>query len=116
MRSLKFALVLILIVIPVVVFSVANAEIVTVRLWPDLSDYGLPPSPDAEVPVFLIGLVAGLIWLLIGIAFGLSYEYIREGRIRREGRQAKREAEALRAKLEELTAGDENDLPALPSR
>ena len=116
MRTLKFALILILVVIPVVVFSVANAEIVTVRLWPDLSDYGVPLSPSVETPVFMVGLAAGLIWLLIGIAFGLGYEYVREGRVRRAAREAKREADALRAKLDELTGDDEDDIPALPLR
>ena len=116
MRSLKFALVLFVVVIPVVVFSVANAEIVTVRLWPDLTDYGVPLSPSIETPVFMVGLVAGLIWLLVGIAFGLGYEYVREGRVRRAGREAKREADALRAKLDELTGDAEDDIPALPSR
>lgn len=116
MRTLKFALILFAVVIPIVVFSVANAEIVTVRLWPDLSDYGLPLSPSIDAPVFMIGLVAGLVWLLIGIAFGLGYEYVREGRVRRAAREARREAEALRAKLEELTGDDEDDIPALPSR
>ena len=116
MRTLKFALILFLVVIPIVIFSVANAEIVTVRLWPDLTDYGLPLSPAIDAPVFLVGLVAGLIWLLIGIAFGLGYEYVREGRVRRDARNAKREAETLRAKLEELTGDDEDDIPALPAR
>ena len=116
MRTLKFALILFVVVVPIVIFSIANAEIVTIRLWPDLSSYGLPLSPSIDVPVFLVGLVAGLFWLLVGIAFGLGYDYVREGRVRRAGREAKREAETLRAKLEELTGDDDDDIPALPAR
>lgn len=116
MRTLKFALVLFVIVIPVVVFSVANAEVVTVRLWPDLTDYGLPLSPSVETPVFMVGLVAGLIWLLVGIAFGLGYEYVREGKIRRSAREAKREADALRKKLDEIAGDSDDDVAALPAR
>lgn len=116
MRTLKFALILFVIVIPIVVFSVANAEVVNVRLWPDLTDYGIPLSPSVDAPVFMVGLVAGLIWLLIGIAFGLGYEYVREGRVRRDAREAKKEAAVLKAKLDEIAGDSDDDIAALPAR
>ena len=54
-------------------------------------------------------------------AQGLLADYQRKAREAEEEAQsivaqAKREAEALRAKLDELTGGDEDELPGLPSR
>lgn len=112
MRTVKFALALAAAVI-IGVFCVANGGQVAVRFWPDLTEYGVPASPVIEVWLFVVVLVAGL----IGFLMGAAREWLREGRVRRSGRKARREAQALKAKVEELTRDSEDDdIPALASR
>lgn len=110
MRTLKFAIALIVAVV-IGVLAVANSGDVPVRLWPDLTEYGVMVAPAISVPLFVFGLLCGLVGFLLGAA----REWMREGRQRSGGRRARREADKLRAKVHEL-AGDEDDLPALPSR
>ncbi|MFV0473408.1 MAG: LapA family protein [Pikeienuella sp.] len=110
MRTLKFAIAAIVAVV-IGVLAVANSADVSVRLWPDLSEYGVDLAPSVTIPLFVFGLLCGLVGFLLGAA----REWMREGRLRSHGRRARREAETLRAKVDEL-AGDDGDLPALPSR
>ncbi len=111
MRTLKFALVFLFAAI-IAVLSVANSAEVAVRLWPDLTEYGVPAAPQTSIPLFVFGLLAGLVGFLLGAA----REWAREGRVRGAARRARREAETLRAKVDELGGDRDDDLPALPSR
>ena len=111
MRTIKFAFAFLVAAI-IAVVCVANGEAVSVRLWPDLTAYGLPASPSWSPPMFVILLLAGFAGFLIGAA----REWLREGRVRSTARQAQREAEKLRAKIDELTADGDDDIPALPGR
>lgn len=112
MRTVKFALASVAAIL-IGVFCVANGEHVAVRLWPDLTEYGVPASPVVEIWLFVVVLVAGL----IGFLMGAAREWLREGRVRRSGRRARREAQALKAKVDELTRDSEDeDIPALASR
>lgn len=112
MRTLKFICAAIIAII-IVILAVANAADVSVRLWPDLTDYAVPAAPSITIPMFAVGLICGLVGFLLGAA----REWAREGKVRSTARQAKKEAAALKAKVDELTkdSGDD-DLPALPSR
>ncbi|MEO0359598.1 MAG: LapA family protein [Pseudomonadota bacterium] len=112
MKTLKFVIAFVVAVV-IAVLCVANAGEVVVYLWPDVTDYGLPAAPRIGVPVFIVGLIAGLAGFLLGAA----REWAREGRIRSSARIAKREAAALKSKVDEMTADQgDDDIPALPSR
>lgn len=112
MRTLKFAIAFVVAAL-IAILCVANADYVTVHLWPDVTDYGLPTAPSVDVPLFIVGLIAGLAGFLLGAA----REWMREGRIRSTARHAKKEAAALKAKVDEMTADQgDDDIPALPSR
>lgn len=111
MRTLKFFVTLVLAIV-IAVLSVANSADIAVRLWPDLTEYGVPAAPETPVPLFVVGLFCGLIGFLLGAA----REWMREGRVRGAARAARREAAALRAKVDALAGDKGDDLPAIPSR
>lgn len=111
MRALKFGAAL-LAALAIVILSVANHIIVPLKLWPDLTAYGAPAAPAVDLPLFVIAVLAGA----VGFGFGTVRELFREGRDRAEGRRAKKEAKALKTKIDDLTAEGDDDLPALPSR
>jgi len=112
MRTLKFIFAAIIAII-IVILAVANAADVSVRLWPDLTEYTVPAAPSVTIPLFIVGLICGLFGFLLGAA----REWAREGKIRSTARQAKKEAAVLKAKVDELTKdGSDDDIPALPSR
>ena len=73
---------------------------------------GLPASPQVTTHLFIFLLGAGLVGFLLGAA----REWLREGRVRSTARKATKEAEALKAKVDELTRDADDDIPALPSR
>jgi putative membrane protein len=111
MRALKFATALLAALI-IILLSVANHAVVPLKLWPDLTAYGAPLAPSIDLPLFVIAVLAGA----VGFGFGTLRELFREGRGRAEGRKAKKEALALKSKIDDLTAGGDDDLPGLPSR
>ena len=111
MRTLKFVIAA-LIALVILVICVANHQMVQVKLWPDLTGYGLPDAPSQALPFFVFPVITGF----VGFAFGLLFEWFREFGVRKTARRATREAEALKAKVEELTRDADDDLPALPSR
>ena len=53
---------------------------------------------------------------IIGFALGSLREYLREGAIRRDRARTKKEAAALKAKIDEMTQDSDDDIPALPAR
>lgn len=112
MKAIKFGFAAIIAII-IIVLAVANAGDIYVRLWPDLTAYGVPMAPGIELPTFVVGLLCGLVGFLLGAA----REYVREGQVRSEARQNRREAEKLKSKIDELTAEtQDDDIPALPAR
>jgi len=111
-RTIKFVCAA-LIALAILILAAANGGDVTVYLWPDLTEYAVPPSPVLTVPVFIVGLACGL----VGFLLGALREWAREGKVRSTARHAKREAAALKAKVDELTKDSaDDDIPALPSR
>lgn len=109
MRTLKFVLALIVAIV-IGVLAVANSADIAIRLWPDLSGYGVPLAPEFALPLFVFGLLCGLVGFLLGAA----REWMREGRVRGEGRKARREAVKLKRKMDRRP-GDEDDDLALPT-
>lgn len=107
MRAFKFIFTAVIAVL-LVILSAANGGDITVKLWPDMSDYGLPSSPVIETQIFIVALV----WLIVGFFLGMIREWLRETKIRFQGSRSRREAEALRKKVEQLTASDD-DIPAI---
>ncbi|WP_340107944.1 LapA family protein [Pikeienuella sp. HZG-20] len=111
MRTLKFFIALVVAVV-IGVLAVANSADISVRLWPDLSEYGVVQAPTATLPLFAFGLLCGLVGFLLGAA----REWMREGRVRATARRAKREAAMLKTKVNALSGDKDDDLPALTSR
>ncbi|MEM7545518.1 MAG: LapA family protein [Pseudomonadota bacterium] len=112
MRTLKFVLAA-LVALIILILAIANGADVSVKLWPDLTDYAVPAAPSVSLPLFIVGLSCGLVGFLLGAA----REWAREGKIRSTARHARKEAAALKAKVDELTKDSaDDDIPALPSR
>lgn len=112
MRTLKFILVAIFAVL-ICILLFANGGDIVVNLWPNLTDYGLPASPAINLPIAVVALACGL----VGFILGSLREYLREGAIRADRKRTRKEAQALKAKIDEMTreTGDD-DIPALPAR
>ena len=83
-----------------------------VRREPVRCAYGLPASPVHSLPLFGVAFVAGI----IGFALGSLREFVREGAIRRDRNRTKKEAAALKAKIDEMTQDSDDDIPSLPAR
>lgn len=112
MKAIKFGFAA-LVAIIIIVLAVANNGDISVRLWPDLTAYGVPAAPGVVLPMFVVGLMCGLVGFLLGAA----REYLREGQVRSEARQNRKEAAKLKSKIDELTAdSQDDDIPALPAR
>lgn len=112
MRAIKFALAAIFAVF-IIILLFANGGDVRVFAWPDVTDYGLPAPPSVMLPIFIIALASGL----VGFILGSLREYLREGQIRRDRNRTKKEAAALKAKIDEMTRETaDDDIPALPAR
>lgn len=111
MRAIKFAFVAVFAVL-IIILLFANGDNVVVKYWPDMTDYGLPASPAHSIPLFGVAFIAGI----IGFTLGSLREYVREGSIRRDRSRTKKEAAALKAKIDEMTQDADDDIPALPAR
>lgn len=112
MRAIKFAFVAVFAVL-IIILLFANGDNVVVKYWPDMTDYGLPASPAHSIPLFGVAFIAGI----IGFTLGSLREYVREGSIRRDRSRTKKEAAALKAKIDEMTRETaDDDIPALPAR
>jgi len=83
-----------------IIVGLANTGMVTVRAMPEAISGLLGISPDIELPLFVV--------IFIGVAFGLLigflWEWLRESRIRSDGRAKAREAEALKREVADLRA------------
>lgn len=103
MRVLKLVLAALLLVL-IVLFAIANREIVTVDLLPEPLDQVLAVS--ADVPLFVVSLVS----VLVGLILGYLFEWAREWKYRRRAAERSREAERLAREVERLkTQGRPDD-------
>lgn len=97
-----------------VLVGLANREIVTVRAMPQQIAEFFGISPDLSLPMFVVILVA----VGVGLLIGFLWEWVREHRIRVEGRAKAREAVSLRREVDQLKsaavgAKDDDDVLAL---
>lgn len=94
-----------LIAIVVIALSLANRHVVTVYTSPDLSAYGVPATPDYQIPLFVVALLCGT----VGFILGALREYLREGRHRRAASQRGREIGKLQREMETLRGSQQRD-------
>lgn len=104
MRFIRYVL-LAVSALAVIVLSVANRQRVRVDVAPDLTDYGIEALPSYEVPLFVVALACAT----LGFILGAAWEYLREGRIRREARRRDREIGQLRREIGELKKAQQRD-------
>lgn len=104
MRLLTYLL-LGLAAIVVVALSVANRHIVTVFTSPDLGAYGIPATPEYQVPLFVVALACGT----VGFILGALREYLREGRHRRSAAQRAREIGRLQREMDAFKTTTQHD-------
>ena len=96
MRTLKYLL-LVVILLAIIVLAVANREMVTVQLLPGEMS-GLAPNAHVTLPLFLHGLIA----VLVGMVLGYLLEYVRETKHRRRASERSREAARLNREVDKL--------------
>lgn len=115
MRTLSLIL-LALVALVVVALSVGNRHLVPVFATPDFTAYGFAPPLSAEVPLFLVALLAAA----VGYTIGVAQEYRRERKYRRIMRARRREIGRLEHELKSVKRDrgyDEDDeIIALTSR
>lgn len=96
--------------IVLIIIAVANSQTVPLRMLPpELSGMF---QMEVQVPLFLLLSVFGG----AGFAIGFSWEYLREWRIRAEGRKHRNAARALEREVKSLKAAqgvEEDDVLAL---
>ncbi|MEL7137598.1 MAG: LapA family protein [Pseudomonadota bacterium] len=113
LRVIKIAVLLTICVVLVVV-GVANMQFVPLRLVPEgLGMPGVPPLP--EMPLTVIILAA----MLVGFVIGEIFEWIREGKHRRERDIRGREIQTLRAenaRLKSKLSDPKEDLPRIAAQ
>ncbi|MDG0990349.1 MAG: LapA family protein [Yoonia sp.] len=91
-----------------ILVGLANRGVVTVRAMPEALFDLLGISADVQLPLFMV-IFAGV---AAGLLIGFLWEWVREHRIRAEGRAKAREVEALRRevatlKSEKTSGGDD---------
>lgn len=95
----------------ITIFSVSNRDFVTLSLWP------LPYEID--MPLFLPIILA----LVVGLVVGLAYEWLVNGKHRREARRSGNELRKLQAAVQEekaktqspsekISEGQKSDVPS----
>lgn len=109
MRTVKLIL-MALILIAIVVLSVANRDIVTLKLLPE----GLSGVLDASIrlPLFVVSLLS----ILVGMVIGYLFEWLREHKHRRRASANAQEADRLRRERDSLrrqTGRADDDVLAL---
>lgn len=95
-----------------VLVGLANRDFATVRAMPPALADMLGISPDIALPMFIIIFVS----VGVGLLIGFFWEWIREHRIRVEGRKKAREANQLRREMDALKTkhvGPEDDVLAV---
>ena len=97
-----------------ILIGLANRDFITVRAMPQAMGELMGLSPDVRLPLFVVIFIS----VGAGLMIGFLWEWVREHRIRAEGRVKAREVEALRrevAQLRSAAAGakDDDDVLAL---
>jgi uncharacterized integral membrane protein len=112
MKRFFFYLIFIPIAVVVLLFAVANREVVTLSLDPFSRDQ---PAMAFDAPLFLILFAV----LALGVLVGGIAAWLSQGRNRRALRQARAEAERYRSETEalrtELAGARTRSQPALPA-
>lgn len=97
MRYVRYASIAIF-AVALVLVSLANRQLVTVRLWPDGLSTMAATNPGFELPLFLV-IFGGI---LAGLVIGFVWEWIREAGERAEAARQAREMQRLRAEVKRL--------------
>ena len=107
LRKLVFWLILVPLAIIILMFAVANREIVTVSFDP-FSETA--PAASVSVPLFVLIFVL----VILGVVIGGVAAWLRQSGYRRVARQRDADVTALRREIETLNAklGDKFDAPA----
>lgn len=97
-----------------ILIGLANRDIVTVRAMPQAVGDLLGLSPDVQLPLFVVIFVA----VGAGLMIGFLWEWMREYRMRADGRTKAREAALLKREVDQLRgqaagAKSEDDVLAL---
>lgn len=110
MTNFLKALIVLPIAVAIVLFAIANRQIVTVHLDP--FETGLLPFASVTLPLFLLLFIAGF----LGVLAGGTAAWLAQGKHRRAARQHKREAQSHRAELDRMKAREDaqHKLTALP--
>ncbi|QGX97439.1 LapA family protein [Roseovarius faecimaris] len=97
MRYIRYASIAIF-AVALILVSLANREMVSVKVWPDELAGMAATNPSFELPLFIVifgGILAGLI-------IGFVWEWIREAGERAEAARQAREMQRLRAEITRL--------------
>lgn len=97
MRYIRYASIAIF-AVALVLVSLANRQMVSVRIWPDEVSGMVAVNPGIQMPLFaviFVGLIAGLI-------IGFIWEWIREIPERAEAARLEREMASLKAEVKRL--------------
>ncbi len=97
-----------------ILIGLANRDPVTVRAMPEALGDLMGLSPDLQLPLFVVIFIS----VGGGLMIGFLWEWVREHRIRAEGRGKAREVEALRREVAQLrgsaaSSKDHDDVLAL---
>ncbi len=88
--------------------GIANRDFVTLQAMPTAFADFLSISPTIELPLFVVIMLS----VGVGLLIGFLWEWVREHRLRSDGRAKAREADQLRKEVDELkkaTASTEGD-------
>jgi len=102
-----------LVALVLILVGLANRDFVTVRAMPPALADMLAISPDVSLPMFIIIFIS----VGVGLLIGFFWEWIREHRIRVEGRKKAREVSKLKREVDTLktekAGGHQDDVLAL---
>ncbi len=97
MRYIRYASIAIF-AVALILVSLANRQMVSVKVWPDEVSGMVATNPGIEMPLFVV-IFAGI---LAGLVVGFVWEWIREAGERAEAARQAREMERLRAEVKRL--------------
>lgn len=95
-----------------VLVGLANRDFATVRAMPPAFADMLGISPDVSLPMFIIIFVS----VGVGLLIGFLWEWLREHRLRTDGRKQAREVNKLKREMDALKSehvGPEDEVIAL---
>ncbi len=83
-----------------IIVGLANRDLVTLRAMPPALADLLQISPDIQLPLYIVIFIG----VALGLLIGFLWEWVREHRIRVDGRTKSREVNALRREVADLRA------------